>query len=40
VEKNGDSLSLSFAHPGGGKATVELSAEEARRLAGDLTKAP
>ncbi len=39
VEKNGGSVSLSFAHPGGGKATVELSAAEAKRLAEDLAKA-
>ncbi|MCU0844447.1 MAG: VOC family protein [Spirochaetes bacterium] len=39
VEKNGSSVSLSFAHPGGGKATVELSAAEAKRLAEDLAKA-
>ncbi len=38
VEKSADSVRLSIAHPGGGKATVELSAEEAKRLAGDLTK--
>lgn len=36
LEKRADGCALTCAHPGGGKVTLELSREEARRLADDL----
>ena len=36
VNRTEDGCQLSLAHPGGGKATIELSLEEADRLAADL----
>jgi len=40
VDRKGDSVRLSLSHPGGGTATVELSAEEAKRLAAELNGKP
>ncbi len=40
VDRKGDSVRLSLPHPGGGTATVELSAEEAKHLAAELNGKP
>ena len=39
VEKSGDGLKLSLAHPGGGKVYVELTGEEAKNFLRDVEKA-
>ena len=39
VESAGEVVTVSLAHPGGGKVRVKLTREEARSLAGDLLKA-
>lgn len=40
VDRKGDSVRISISHPGGGTATVELSPEEAKRLAAELNEKP
>ena len=40
VDRKGDSVRISLSHPGGGTATVELSPEEAKRLAAELNEKP
>lgn len=40
VDRKGDSVRISISHPGGGTATVELSPEEAKRLAAELNGKP
>ena len=39
VSKNDDNFTITFSHPGGGKASVSLDASEARQLAAEITKA-
>ncbi len=36
IEKNGEGINMTLAHPGGGKVTLELSKDEAEKLAADL----
>lgn len=40
VDRKGDSVRIRLSHPGGGTATVDLSPDEAKRLAAELDGKP
>jgi hypothetical protein len=39
VSAKNDGCTVTFSHPGGGKASISLEASEARQLAADITDA-
>lgn len=39
VSRNGNGCTVTFSHPGGGKASISLDASEARQLAADIGEA-